>query len=164
MDRHPLRERLREQLMLSLYRSGRQADALEVYQDARRALTDGLGIEPGRELRELQQAILRQDTTLDASSPRLAPDSETLAGRTNELAELLPLVETALARRGAFVLIGGRAGDRQEQAGRDARRTTPGGTAPGSFPGAAGRPEEPRPTGPGFRRCARTRERAIPRP
>src|SRR5215210_2714323 len=54
---HPLRERLRAQLMLSLYRSGRQADALEVYQEGRRCLVDELGIEPGRHLRELHQAI-----------------------------------------------------------------------------------------------------------
>ncbi len=65
VSRHPLRERLRGQLMLALYRSGRQAEALEVYQDARRALVDELGIDPSRELRELEQAILRQDPALD---------------------------------------------------------------------------------------------------
>ncbi len=63
---HPLRERLRAQLMLALYRSGRQAEALEAYQDARQALVEELGIEPGRSLRELQQAILQQDPALDA--------------------------------------------------------------------------------------------------
>jgi DNA-binding SARP family transcriptional activator/class 3 adenylate cyclase len=62
---HPLRERARCQLMLALYRSGRQAEALEVYQDARRLLVGELGIEPGRSLRELQQAILNQDTALE---------------------------------------------------------------------------------------------------
>jgi DNA-binding SARP family transcriptional activator len=65
---YPLRERLRAQLMLALYRSGRQAEALEAYQDARRALTDELGIEPGRSLRELHQAILRQDAALDLAT------------------------------------------------------------------------------------------------
>src|SRR5215218_7153273 len=50
---HPLRERLRAQLMLALYRSGRQAEALAAYQDARRTLVDELGVEPGRTLREL---------------------------------------------------------------------------------------------------------------
>ena len=65
MREHPLRERLRGQLMLALYRSGRQAEALEAYQDARHALTDELGIEPSQELRELQQAILRQDSSVE---------------------------------------------------------------------------------------------------
>ena len=62
---HPLRERARAQFMLALYRSRRQAEALAAYQDARRALTEELGIEPSAELRELQQAILEQSATLD---------------------------------------------------------------------------------------------------
>ena len=62
---HPLRERLRQQLMIALYRSGRQAEALDVYKDARRALVDELGIEPGGALQELERAILRQDPSLD---------------------------------------------------------------------------------------------------
>jgi predicted ATPase/DNA-binding SARP family transcriptional activator len=61
----PVREGLRGQLMLALYRSGRQAEALEAYLDARRALTEELGIEPGKPLRELEQSILRQDPALD---------------------------------------------------------------------------------------------------
>jgi class 3 adenylate cyclase len=61
---HPYRERPRGQLMLALYRAGRQADALEAYQHARRALVDQLGIEPSPALRELEQAILRQDDEL----------------------------------------------------------------------------------------------------
>jgi DNA-binding SARP family transcriptional activator len=68
--KHPLRERLRGQLMLALYRSGRQAEALDVYQDARRALVDELGIDPSRELRELEHAILRQDASLDAEASK----------------------------------------------------------------------------------------------
>jgi predicted ATPase/DNA-binding SARP family transcriptional activator len=66
---HPVRERLREQLMLALYRSGRQAEALAAYQDARRALVEELGIEPGRSLRQLQQSILEQDPALDLEPP-----------------------------------------------------------------------------------------------
>jgi DNA-binding SARP family transcriptional activator len=62
---HPLWERLRSQLMLALYRSGRQADALAAYRNARRELSEGLGLEPGEELRALEQAILRHDPSLE---------------------------------------------------------------------------------------------------
>ncbi len=65
VKQHPLRERLRSRLMLALYRSGRQADALAAYQDARRTLVAELGLEPGRELQDLEQAILRHDATLE---------------------------------------------------------------------------------------------------
>ncbi len=61
---HPYRERLRAQLMIALYRSDRQADALQAYQDARRKLVEELGIEPGERLRELEGAILAQDAAL----------------------------------------------------------------------------------------------------
>jgi DNA-binding SARP family transcriptional activator len=71
---HPLRERLRGQLMLALYRSGRQAEALDEYRRARHALVDELGIEPSRELQELEQAILRQDEALSAP-PLSAPEA-----------------------------------------------------------------------------------------
>ncbi len=63
--RHPYRERPRAQLMLALYREGRQAEALEAYRDARSALVDGLGIEPGPRLQEMHRAILAQDPALD---------------------------------------------------------------------------------------------------
>ncbi len=64
IDEHPLREHLHCLRMLALYRSGRQAEALEAYVRARRALVDGAGIEPGAELRELHERILRQDPSL----------------------------------------------------------------------------------------------------
>jgi len=64
---HPYREGLRAQLMLALYRSGRQAGALDVYQAGRRALQDDLGLEPGKELRDLEAAILRQDEALSVA-------------------------------------------------------------------------------------------------
>ena len=63
---NPWRERLHAQLMLALYRSGRQADALEAYRRAREVLVEQLGIEPGPELHDLHQAILDQDPGLDA--------------------------------------------------------------------------------------------------
>jgi DNA-binding SARP family transcriptional activator len=62
---HPLRERFRGQLMLALYRSGRQAEALDVYQAARRTLVDELGLEPSSALQRLEKAILQQDRSLD---------------------------------------------------------------------------------------------------
>ena len=73
---HPFRERLRGQLMLALYLSGRQADALQAYQDARRELLDGLGLEPGRALQELERAILAHDPGVDlpaGHAPRPPP-------------------------------------------------------------------------------------------
>ena len=68
---HPLRERLRGQLMLALYRAGRQAEALDVYREARRSLVDELGIEPSRELQELERAILAHDESIGPSQRRL---------------------------------------------------------------------------------------------
>jgi Bacterial transcriptional activator domain len=65
IERHPLRERLRGQLMLALYRSGRQAEALEVYQEFRRGLSEQLGLNPGPGLERLQLAILDRDPTLE---------------------------------------------------------------------------------------------------
>jgi YVTN family beta-propeller protein len=72
---HPLREKLRGQLMLALYRSGRQAEALQVYQEARRLLVGEFGLEPGTALRSLQQAILNHESALE-------PRPHTTAART----------------------------------------------------------------------------------
>jgi DNA-binding SARP family transcriptional activator len=71
VEQHPLRETLRRQLMLAFYRSGRQAEALEAFQDARARFVDELGIEPGAELRQLQAEILRQEEGIAA--PGAAP-------------------------------------------------------------------------------------------
>jgi DNA-binding SARP family transcriptional activator len=107
---NPLRERLRELLLVALYRSGRQAEALAAYQEARAALVDELGIEPGKALRELHQAILRQDPALDPS-PADAPATESgrgiFVGREAEFAQLAAGLDDALAGRGRlFFLVG----------------------------------------------------------
>src|SRR5512132_1712685 len=73
---HPLREHLHGQLMLALYRSGRQADALAAYRAARRTLVGELGIEPSVGLQRLEQAILAQDPALDLLVPARAGDPE----------------------------------------------------------------------------------------
>jgi DNA-binding SARP family transcriptional activator len=73
---HPLRETFRRQLMLALYRAGRQAEALEVYQDARARFIDELGIEPGPELKRLQSEILRHEAGLSASDSPAPSDEE----------------------------------------------------------------------------------------
>jgi YVTN family beta-propeller protein len=78
---HPLRERIVAQHMLALYRSGRQADALEAYRKARRRLVDELGLDPGRELQELEQAILAQDPALRAPARRSPPKQQSAVGR-----------------------------------------------------------------------------------
>src|SRR5437764_4678653 len=67
---HPLRERCRAQLMIALYRSGRQADALHAYQEGRRILAAELGLDPGPALQQLHRQILRQERTLDAPLAR----------------------------------------------------------------------------------------------
>ena len=78
---HPYRERLRAQLMVALYRAGRQADALATFQQTRRVLVDELGIEPSRELRDLERAILRQDPALAETS--LAPAGTATSARAS---------------------------------------------------------------------------------
>ena len=104
--RHPLRERLRGQLMLALYRSGRQAEALEAYREARRALVDELGLNPGRALQELEQAVLRQDPALDLATSAAATERvSTLVGGDPELGRLEQALDGALGGRGGLVVV-----------------------------------------------------------
>jgi DNA-binding SARP family transcriptional activator len=110
---HPLRERLRRQLMLALYRSGRQAEALEAFQEGRRVLVEELGIDPSSALRELERAILTQDPALDLAL-RQADERDgrraVLVGRERELGELLEGLEDVLAGRGRLFLVVGEPG------------------------------------------------------
>jgi predicted ATPase/DNA-binding SARP family transcriptional activator len=94
---HPLRERPRRQLMLALYRSGRQADALDAYRTTRRTLLDELGLEPSRQLRDLEQAILRHDPTLEPrptaeARSSLPSPAASFVGRRAELDALRELL------------------------------------------------------------------------
>ncbi|HJU47382.1 MAG TPA: BTAD domain-containing putative transcriptional regulator, partial [Gaiellaceae bacterium] len=105
--RQALRERLQALAMLTLYRMGRQTEALDRYAELRRRLDDELGLEPGPQLRDLQQRILRQDPALDppsasavSKSPLPVPPNR-LVGRGRELAQLREI----LARRDSRLLV-----------------------------------------------------------
>jgi DNA-binding SARP family transcriptional activator/tetratricopeptide (TPR) repeat protein len=119
VSEHPLREGLRGQLMLALYRCGRQAQALDAYRRGRRLLADELGLEPREELQELEKAILVHDPSLNSLT--LAPPAEpaqrptprpgsVFIGRQRELGELLEGLEDAVAGRGRLFLISGEPG------------------------------------------------------
>jgi DNA-binding SARP family transcriptional activator len=166
----PLRERPRAQLMLALYRCGRQAEALEAYRDAHRTLSGELGIEPNRELKELESRILEQDPELAPpaipSRPRPQPipsaeehadaaTSESFVGREPELAEFRAALDGAFAGRMSLLLIAGEPGIGKSRLADEAsslaqsRGTT-------VLWGRAGRRAVLLPIGPGSRRCART--------
>jgi ABC-type transport system substrate-binding protein/DNA-binding SARP family transcriptional activator len=121
---HPLRERLRLQLMLALYRSGRQADALAAYRAGRSLLSDHLALEPSPALRKLEQAILRQDPALELggatkrastrvlAAPRPPPGSlpsDPVAGRVSRDRRRRHLVGGTLlgGKRGRLLVLGG---------------------------------------------------------
>jgi DNA-binding SARP family transcriptional activator len=97
---HPFRERLRAQLMLSLYRSGRQAEALDLYRETRGFLIEELGIEPGPALQELERAILRQDPRLlhDSDSATALLRAIVVVGPHTDSLERLLVVAEPLAR------------------------------------------------------------------
>lgn len=108
---HPLRERLRGQLMLALYRSGRQVEALQAFRDARQMLVDELGIEPSDELRRLQAQILTGDSALAAPETArgtafhyLPRDIADFTGRHAELDRLLAVLPGVAGATTAIVI------------------------------------------------------------
>lgn len=126
IGRHPLRERLRSQHMLALYRSGRHAEALDAYQAFRGMLDDELGIEPSAALRDLERRMLQQDPSLDAPrQPIHAPQvlangpppsqtstavAEAPAGRARELVQFERLLAEAQSGQRRLVFVTGEAG------------------------------------------------------
>jgi len=112
---HPLRERLRGQLILALYRDGRQTEALEAYRKARRTLADELGLEPTPALRELERAILRHDPALVQVAPIATEAPHGSARRTLRKASVIAVGLAALgsAAIGAAALMSGGGGTKQ---------------------------------------------------
>lgn len=92
----PFREGLRGQLMVALYRCGRQAEALSVYAETRTLLTDELGVEPGPGLVRLHRQVLRADPALEPAAPRTLPyDMADFSGRGADMDRLLTVADTA---------------------------------------------------------------------
>lgn len=118
VTRHPLSEHLRGQLMIALYRAGRQAEALGIYRMGRRLLVDELGLEPGEELRAIERAILDQDPRLAAPAPRVrSQPTDTsrnrrgaLVGYESELTALEAALEQTLTGKGGVCLLAGEPG------------------------------------------------------
>ncbi len=111
LGEHPHRERLWALLIRALYRQGRQGDALRAFDRARRLLADDLGVEPGRELRELQAQVLAQDPVLDLDARGRLPveliPTGPAAGRTAELAVLRRWWSQAIAGRPVLGIVRG---------------------------------------------------------
>ncbi|WP_197289070.1 AfsR/SARP family transcriptional regulator [Nocardia sp. NRRL S-836] len=113
VERHPLRERLRGQLVVALGRAGRRSDALAAYQEGRRLLVEEMGVEPGPELRAAQQRVLRGEDEGTAAEPehvphpvpgQLPPDIADFTGRSAEVAAVVG------AAAGAVVAVSGKPG------------------------------------------------------
>ncbi|MGB3444804.1 MAG: BTAD domain-containing putative transcriptional regulator [Actinophytocola sp.] len=122
VSEHPLRERLHELLMIALYRSGRPAEALAAYRDARTILREEIGVEPGPELCALERAILNRDPSLDGGRPEESDAREpvpkqmpaTIADFTGRQDEIAAIVDTMTDNGSGFampvVAISGRGG------------------------------------------------------